>query len=181
MSYLSDKHRQLLECAPEHYRRIKNNDIPFCCDATFDGQIADLEYLDWLAYEGFDFDEQIPLGLEGAAVIWGNVFVRLGIAEWATVMEDRLVLQSTDHKLHAGFVWPLAHLWTCLASDLGMGSRFSWATQEVVIRFWQLLEDDNPARNALLELIKNDSDTNNTFWLFVREILCQVNGDRKRT
>ncbi|MEM0915218.1 MAG: hypothetical protein AAGK09_11485 [Planctomycetota bacterium] len=125
--------------------------------------------MSWLDYEQVP-DEQLPLGLDGAAVIWGNVLVRAGAVVWSTTEDGWLVLQTAD-EVRTGFIWPRVILKTCRQSSLPLGSSFSWGLHEAVIRLDCLLEPDNPARNQLRDLIRAQRQDDDGFWSHVESLM----------
>lgn len=119
-----------IEAATRAYRALwatlRGAYVPPC---TFNGDSADIDALDWIDYEaGFH-----PLGLQGAAIIWGRVLVATGALQWAVGNEQHLILTSTCVYPRV-MIFPYGRVVEIQNSSTPQYGKFEWILQEAVLR-----------------------------------------------
>lgn len=110
---------QALEEFRAHWQSFRAMPSP----GAFAGGLEDIEALDYLDYEGLGYPSS---GLDGAALIWGNVLVQnLGLV-WVTDYNGNLLLTQDSPGRHIT-LWPFARVLEAQERSSPQFDKYSWS------------------------------------------------------
>jgi hypothetical protein len=115
--------------------------------APFDGTIADVRALDYLAYEGIDLPGG---GIEPAALICGEVLRRAAGLEWVVSYRGEWFVASGEDALHEVTICPLARLHEIECGRRRGYGMHLWFVQEAAFGCLLYLEGDARRRTRAL-------------------------------
>jgi hypothetical protein len=120
---------------------------PFPC--AFEGTLDDLHALDCLDYEGPGYPAS---GLEGAALVWGNVIQHLGPFRWLRSYRGDLLLGTSDDD-ECFLIWPFARVFEVHnASRPPRCAKYQWLAGQVLVEceiHGLAVEGGNPLRREM--------------------------------
>jgi hypothetical protein len=145
--------------AQEAYRKMWSSlkCVPPC---EFAGDRTDIEILDFIDYEINTY----PLGISGAALIWGNVLaINSGILFWMIDERQQLVLMTSEDDWPRVMIDPIARVAEINNSSVPQFGKYEWLLEETVLRLWsQGFKDDTKQRFQSLLDIEPDGFINSS-------------------
>ena len=123
------------------------------CSTTFDGTIQDVHALDYMDYEGIDF----PLpGLEGSALVCGEVLRRAAGLEWVISYRGDWFVASREESSGPVAICPLARLHELECGEPPGGMKHLWFVQRAAL---ECLLPCGPEREPMIrELLAGSGD-----------------------
>ena len=109
----------------ESWSRIRQP--PFA--AEFSGDPQDIDALDFLDYEGIGYP---TCGLEGAAIVWGEVLRKAVGLQWVVSTRGDFMLANVCVYPRM-LVWPFARLFELRHRSTPQFGKYGWAMEQVVV------------------------------------------------
>lgn len=111
--------------------------------AAFDGSMADVRALDYLAYEGVDAPGG---GIEPAAMVCGEVLRRAAGLEWTISYRGHWFVASRDDAFHDIAICPLARLHEIECGGRRGATMHTWFIQKAAFDCLLFLEGEEERR-----------------------------------
>ncbi|HEX8913881.1 MAG TPA: hypothetical protein VF796_16145 [Humisphaera sp.] len=142
-----------LPLAAEAFRRqwASMTRPPF--SAAFDGSPADVRALDYLDYEGFPLP---PCGLEGAALVCGEVLRRAAGLHWVMSHRGDWFLATEECAVPGLAICPLARVQEIVFGWTPQFGRFAWAVARAALDCLRVADEAHAP--AVLRLLDNDDE-----------------------
>ncbi|MDB5330221.1 MAG: hypothetical protein JWP03_1372 [Phycisphaerales bacterium] len=123
----SAKYLTAVEQAQAEFRNVWNQLKPPPFAAPFTGEAVDIRAMDYLDYEGID---DPPCGIEGAALVWGEVLRRAADMRWVMSYRGDLMLASSDESM---LMCPFPRVFEVKRRSIPQFGKYQWAMEQAIV------------------------------------------------
>src|SRR5688500_18677134 len=118
-----------VEKAAGEFRRIWNGiELPF--STSFTGEMTDVRAMDYIDYESLGTP---ACGIEGAALVWGEVLRQLFGMQWVISYRGDYMLAFPEDDWPSVVIWPFARLLELTVASTPQLGKYGWAMERAIL------------------------------------------------